>query len=122
MTLPLLAPRSTYWANGPYDTNVLQINRFYAMNVRKLLKLKEKVIQMKSEIWSVYDSRRHYFQLPLLVPRSTDWANGPFDTNILQNNICYAMNVRQLLKKEKLIQIKSEIWSVWVSNTQPYRY
>ena len=24
--------------------------------------------------------------------------------------------------KEKLIQIKSEIWSVWISNTQPYLY
>ena len=26
MTLALLAPRSTDWANGPFDTNVLQIN------------------------------------------------------------------------------------------------
>ena len=37
-TLPLLAPRSTNWANGPLDTNVEQIHIFYAMNVRKLLK------------------------------------------------------------------------------------
>ena len=38
MTLPLVAPRSTYWANGPLDTNVLQIISFYAVNVRNLFK------------------------------------------------------------------------------------
>ena len=38
LTLPLVAPRSTNWANWPLDTNVLQINSLYAMNVRKLLK------------------------------------------------------------------------------------
>ena len=38
MTLPLLAPRSTDWANGPLDTSTLQINSFYAINVRKLIK------------------------------------------------------------------------------------
>ena len=27
-TLPLLAPRFTYWANGLFDTNVQQINIF----------------------------------------------------------------------------------------------
>ena len=37
-TLPLLEPRSTSWASGPLDINVLQINNFYAMNVCKLLK------------------------------------------------------------------------------------
>ena len=37
-TLSLLAPRSTDWANGPLDTNVLQIKNFYAVNVCKLLK------------------------------------------------------------------------------------
>ena len=39
-TLRLLAPRSTDWANWPLDTNVPQINIFYAMNVRKLLKMR----------------------------------------------------------------------------------
>ena len=29
MTLPLLAPRSTDWANGAFDTNVEQINIFF---------------------------------------------------------------------------------------------
>ena len=37
-TLPLLAPRSTHYANGSFDTSVLKNNYFYAMNVRKLLK------------------------------------------------------------------------------------
>ena len=27
-TLPLLAPRTTDWANGRFDTNVEQINKF----------------------------------------------------------------------------------------------
>ena len=38
MTLPVLAPRSTNWANRLLYTNVLQIKIFNAMNVRKLLK------------------------------------------------------------------------------------
>ena len=37
-TLPLLAPRSTDWANWLLDTNAFQIKIFNAMNVRKLLK------------------------------------------------------------------------------------
>ena len=37
-TLPLLAPRSTKWANGAFDTNVAQINIFQAVSARKLLK------------------------------------------------------------------------------------
>ena len=36
-TLPLLAPRSTDWANGPLDRNLLQIKIFDAVNVHKLL-------------------------------------------------------------------------------------
>ena len=47
--------------------------------------------------------------VPLLAPRSTDWANGPLDTNVLENNVFNAMNVCKLLKKEKVIQIKREI-------------
>ena len=38
MTLPLVALRSTNWANWPFDTNVLQIYIFYVMNVHKLIK------------------------------------------------------------------------------------
>ena len=38
ITLPLLAPRFTNWANWPLDTNVLQIYTFYLMNVHKLIK------------------------------------------------------------------------------------
>ena len=37
-TASLLAPRSTDWASGPLNTNVLQIKNFYAVNVWKLLK------------------------------------------------------------------------------------
>ena len=36
-TLTLSAPRSTDWAIGPLDTNVLQVNNFDAVNVCKLL-------------------------------------------------------------------------------------
>ena len=36
--LTLLAPGFTDWAGGPLDTNGIQINNFYAMNVCKLLK------------------------------------------------------------------------------------
>ena len=39
--------------------------------------------------------------LPLLEPRSTDWPNGPFDTNVPQINSVEALNVRKLLKKRK---------------------
>ena len=38
MTLPISAPRSTNWANWPLDTNALQINSFYVMNIRLLSK------------------------------------------------------------------------------------
>ena len=60
--------------------------------------------------------------LPLSAPRSTDWANGPLDTNVLHINSSYAMNAGKLNKKEKVIQTKSEICSVWVSDTGPYLY
>ena len=39
--------------------------------------------------------------LTLLAPRSTDWANGPFDKNVHKNNLFKAMNVRKLLNKRK---------------------
>ena len=39
--------------------------------------------------------------LPLLVPRSTDWANGPPDTNVHHINSFYAMNVGKLIKKRE---------------------
>ena len=34
----VLAPRSTDWAKGEFDTNVQQINIFLPMSARKLLK------------------------------------------------------------------------------------
>ena len=37
-TLPMSALCSADLANGPLDTNVLQINSFYVVNVRKLIK------------------------------------------------------------------------------------
>ena len=46
--------------------------------------------------------------LPLLVSRSTDWAIGPLDTNVLQIYIFYVMNVRKLLKKRKYSKEKVE--------------
>ena len=39
--------------------------------------------------------------LALLVPRSTSWANGLLDINVLEINIFNAMNVSKLLKKRK---------------------
>ena len=38
LTLPLLIPRFTNWANWPLDTNALQIYNFYSMNIRLLFK------------------------------------------------------------------------------------
>ena len=39
--------------------------------------------------------------LPLVAPRSTDWASRPLDTNVLKINNLYAMNVGKLLKKRR---------------------
>ena len=72
--------------------------------------------------WNLIRVSLEHTTLPLLVSRSTDWDNGAFDTNLFQNNIFNSMNVRKLLKKEKVTQIKSEIQSVWMSNTRLYRY
>ena len=38
--------------------------------------------------------------LPLLAPRSTNWAKLPLDTNVQQINLLQAMNVRKYLKRE----------------------
>ena len=38
--------------------------------------------------------------LPLLAPRSTDWASGPLATNVLQINNFDAMDVWNYLKRE----------------------
>ena len=66
------------------------------MNVCKLLKKRK---QSKEKVM-VHTSLEH-MTLPLLAPRSTDWANRPFDINILQNNVLNATNVRKLLEKRK---------------------
>ena len=59
--------------------------------------------------WILVRMRLEHTMLPWLAPRSTDWATGPFDTNVLQIKTFYVMNVRKLLKKKKLIQIQSAI-------------
>ena len=153
MTLCLLAPRSTNWANLPLDINVLQINSVFAMNVCKLVKKRKqskwkvnvvrvslehttlpllvprstnwanrafdineqemnifknwinaKYLKRESNTnkkWILVRMSLEHWPLSLLAPRSTDWANRPFDTNIEQINILTAMNVRKLLKKRK---------------------
>ena len=82
-TLPLLVTRSTDWANVPLDTNVLQIKIFYATNLRKLIKRESN----PNKKWNLVHRSLEHTTLPLLAPRSTDWANGAFDTNIEQINI-----------------------------------
>ena len=51
--------------------------------------------------WNPVRESLEHTTLPLLAPRSTHWANGPFDPNVRRNNIFKAMNVRKLLKKRK---------------------
>ena len=43
--------------------------------------------------WNVICLSLEHRTLPLLEPRSTDWANGPFDKNIEQFNIFQALKV-----------------------------
>ena len=70
--------------------------------------------------WNLFRTSLEHTTLPLLAPRSTNWASEPLDTSVVQANNVYAVNVSKLLKKKR-IQIKSEIWSVWLSDTRPYR-
>ena len=51
--------------------------------------------------WNLVRSSLEHRTLLLLAPRSTNWANGLLDTNVLQIKIFNAMNVRKLLKKRK---------------------
>ena len=96
MTLLLLAPRVlTDWASRPFDTNELQINIFYAVNVCKLLKK----INNSNKKWNVVSMILEHTTLTLSGPRSTDWASRLFDTNVLQITNFYAVNVCKLLKK-----------------------
>ena len=96
-TVPLLAPRSTNWAKGPFDTNAEEIKIFKHWIYGNYLKSesnpnkKQNLVRMDLE----------HMALPLLAPRSTDWANGLFDTYVLQINNFYAMNIRKLLRKRK---------------------
>ena len=96
-TLPLLAPRSTDWANRPLDTNVIQIKIFYTMNVPKYFKRESN----PNKKWNLVRMSLEHTTLPLLAPRSTDWANRPLDTNVIQIKTFYLMNVPKLLKKRK---------------------
>ena len=95
MTLQLLAPRSTDWANGPLDARVLQISSFYGVNVGKLLK-KECNPNRK---WILFRMSLEHRTLPLSAPRSTDWASGPLDANVHQISGFYEVNIGKLLKK-----------------------
>ena len=40
-----------------------------------------------NEKWNLVHMSLEHRILPLWAPRSTDWANGPFDTNVEQLNI-----------------------------------
>ena len=51
--------------------------------------------------WNLVSMSLEHTTLPLLAPRSTNWASGPLDTKVLQINNLYAMNVCKLLKKRK---------------------
>ena len=37
--------------------------------------------------WNLVRVSLEHTTLPMLVPRSTDWGNGAFDTNVLQLDI-----------------------------------
>ena len=95
--LPLLVPRSTNWANGAFDINVQEINMFknwiHADYLKKESNTNKKWISVRMSL--------EHWTLPSLAPSSTNWANGPFDTNIEQINIFSAMNVRKLFEKKK---------------------
>ena len=51
--------------------------------------------------WILVRMSLEHTTLALLARRSTDWASGPFVTNMLQNNIVNAVNVLKLFKKRK---------------------
>ena len=50
--------------------------------------------------WNRVRMSLEHTALPLLAPRSADWASGPLDTNVLQINIFYAVNICKVLKRE----------------------
>ena len=53
------------------------------MNLRKYLEIESN----PNKKWNLLGMSLEHTTLPLLVPRSTDWANGPIDTNVEQLNI-----------------------------------
>ena len=55
----------------------------------------------RNKKWNLVRMCLKHTTLALLVPRSTNWAKGPFDTNILRINSFYEMNIRSLFKKRK---------------------
>ena len=67
------------------------------MNVRKLIKTESN----PNKKWDLARVSLERTTLPLLAPRSTNWANVPVDTNVQQVNLFNAMNVRHLLKRTK---------------------
>ena len=46
-----------------------------------------------TEKWNLVRMSFEHMTLPLLVPRSTDWASGPLDISALQISSFCAMNV-----------------------------
>ena len=50
--------------------------------------------------WNLVRMSPEHTTLPLLAPRSTDWASGPLATNVLRIDNVYAVNVCNYLKRE----------------------
>ena len=67
------------------------------MNVRNYLKIESD----PNKKWNLLGMSLELSTLPLLTPRSTNWANGLLDTNVLEIKIFNAMNVSKQLKKRK---------------------
>ena len=66
-TLPLLAPRSTDWADGTFDTNIEQINIFMQWMCANYLKRETN----PNKKWNLVRMSLEHRTLPLLAPRST---------------------------------------------------
>ena len=54
----------------------------------------------RNKNWNVSRVSLEHKTLPLLTPRSTDWANGPFDTKVTQINIFKHWMYENYLKRE----------------------
>ena len=66
--LPLMALRSTHWAIGPTDENVLKINTFKRLLYANVLKTKNN----PNKKWKLVRISLELTTLKLLAPRSTN--------------------------------------------------